>query len=92
MTVEPLYVTWVVSVAAMVATVVVPLLTTKLPVPALTVSLKLSTKLAPTATPVALSAGLILESSGTVVSVTIVASVEGAPSKLKRVDESSTEL
>ena len=67
-TVEPLNVTWVVSVAAMVATVVVPLLTTKLPVPALTVSLKLSTKLAPTATPVALSTGLMLESCGSTAS------------------------
>ena len=54
---------------AMVATVVVPFLTTKLPVPALTASLKVNTKLAPTATPVAPSVGEILESVGAVVSV-----------------------
>ena len=67
-TLEPLKVTWEVSVAAIVAIVVMPLLTTKLPVPALTVSLKLSMKLEPTATSVAPSTGLILESSGAVVS------------------------
>ena len=68
-TVEPLKVTCEVSVTAMVATVVEPLLTTKLPVPALTVSLKLSTKLAPIATPDALSVGVILESNGFTLSV-----------------------
>ena len=56
-TVEPLKVTWDVSVTAIVETVVVPLLTIKLPVPAMTASLKVNTKLAPIETPLAPSDG-----------------------------------
>ncbi len=67
-TVEPLKVTWDVSVTEMVATVVVPLLTRKLPVPAFTASLNVNTKLAPTAMPVASSVGVMLISDGVVVS------------------------
>ena len=67
-TVEPLKVTWDVSVTEMVATVVVPLLTRKLPVPAFTASLNVNTKLAPMAIPVAPSAGVMRLSVGAVVS------------------------
>ena len=66
----PLTVT-LVAVAAMVSTIELSesFLMTRLPVPFLMASLKLTTKLAPTATPVALSAGVKLLAVGGVVSV-----------------------
>ncbi len=67
-TVEPLKLTCDVSVTEMVAMVVPPRVTIKLPVPALTASLKVRTKLVPIAISVAPSMGLALDSNGAVVS------------------------
>ena len=68
--VAPEIVTWAVSVTGM--TVCVPLLrflTVMLPVPRTMFSLKVATRSAACATPVALSAGLSVEITGAVVSV-----------------------
>ena len=63
----PLMLTWLVSVTAMLR-VSAPLLMTMLPLPATMFSLKVSTMLEPTATAVALSAGLLEDRVGAVVS------------------------